>query len=91
MYTPAEVLYLAEELAIAEGVAVSSISKRIFGNKSFTARLERGYDMNSRNLNKMARWLTENWPEDVPWPLAVKEEVPEWSSVRLAEPCSTSP
>jgi hypothetical protein len=60
---------LAEKFAEAEGVQLSTVSKRAYGNATFFDDLREGrQSISVRKVNDALAWFRENWPKGVEWP-----------------------
>ena len=66
--TAVRLILLIELFAARTGRAVSTISRLATGSGDVVARLRRGADITTRRVDRTLRYLSENWPEDVPWP-----------------------
>jgi len=49
---------------------LSTISLKACGNWASLGRLADGKTMRSDTLERAGEWFTQNWPDDVPWPLS---------------------
>lgn len=58
---------IAQAYARAEGIQLSTVGRRCYGNVNFFANLPRG-DVEIGTLQKVLTWFRENWPEGADWP-----------------------
>lgn len=58
------------------GRAEATLSSRVFHDGKRIAAIREGSDVGLRRMAVAMRWLSENWPEGLPWP----EDVPRPSA-----------
>ena len=63
-----DLLCLARAYADSVGVSLITTGVRAAGNDKIFVNLARGRTCTVRSLERAARWFTENWPKDLPWP-----------------------
>lgn len=64
----ARLVALIELFAERTGRRVSTASRLATGSGDVVARLRRGAAISTRRADKALRFLSENWPEGLPWP-----------------------
>jgi hypothetical protein len=68
MLSPAEILKLGRIYSAAEGVALSTIGKRVIKNNKIFGRISAGRGANSRSLTELESFFRANWPKGATWP-----------------------
>lgn len=66
-----QILTLARAYASAEGVELSTVSWRVFGDTKKLRALEEGGDLHTRRAAAAMDWFQDNWPDDASWPVGV--------------------
>lgn len=64
---PQQILALAEAYALAKGIRLKTVSRRVFQNGTRLALLVTG-DLNTRTADAAIDWFSRHWPADTPWP-----------------------
>lgn len=64
-----QILTLARAYAEAEGVELSTVSWRVFGDTKKLRALEAGGDLHTRRATLALEWFRDNWTEQGEWPL----------------------
>ena len=60
---------IARAYGEAEGVPLSTVSKRAYGNGSFLGQYAKGHGAISvEKVESMLAWFRANWPENADWP-----------------------
>jgi hypothetical protein len=81
VYRLAELKRLAEVFMAATGMSANLLSNRISGgsNNRMIGRLLDDKGIGIPSMEAAADWFNENWPNEVPWPLAehLKERAAE--------------
>ncbi len=66
--TEARVLAVLKLFATHTDRSVSTASRVVFGSGDVPARLRDGSTITVRRVDQGLRYMSENWPEGVPWP-----------------------
>ena len=66
---------LASSYSNRRWIRLSTIGQRAIGNSKFFERLKQGR-VTIRNAERLAEWLSENWPGDLDWPPGVERPEP---------------
>lgn len=61
-------LAIAGAYARAEGVPLSRVARRCYGNVNFFANLRKTGDVSAPTVEKTLSWFRKNWPENADWP-----------------------
>lgn len=74
-----QLLKVARRYAEVKGVALSTVSSRVFDDGKKLSALEDGKDINVKRLERALGWFSENlsddeWPDDVPRPAFLSAE-----------------
>lgn len=64
-------LQLAERYAAARGLSISRVSTLAFSDGKVLTRISGGGDITTGRLEAAVCWFSDNWPDDVDWPLNV--------------------
>lgn len=64
-----QILTLGRAYAEAEGIELSTVSWRVFGDTKKLHALESGKDLHTRRAAAALDWFRSNWPERAEWPL----------------------
>lgn len=83
-----QLLGLAREYARAEGIELSTVSWRVFGDTKKLGAMETGSDIQVRRHEKAMAWFSENWPGSAEWPADVPR--PENATAAQAAPSGAS-
>jgi len=75
-YSADEVRRLADVFSGAQKKRLSTISGAAAGNWASLPRLAAGHYVRSDTLEKLGRWLEQNWPAGTPWPLPTPRPLP---------------
>ena len=59
---------LVELFAEHTGRSAGTVSRLATGSGDTIVRLRRGSTITSRRMERALRYLSDNWPEDLPWP-----------------------
>lgn len=65
------IIALADEYGRAEGIELSTVSWRVFGDTKKIAALKDGADLQTRRYAKALEWFSANWPVGAVWPATV--------------------
>jgi hypothetical protein len=68
MLSPTEILRLARAYSAAEGVALSTVGKRVLRNNKIFQRISAGGGANTSSLAKLELFFRANWPKGAKWP-----------------------
>lgn len=71
MDRPQQIITLAHAYAAAEGLNLTTVSKRVFGSSSRLAKLMDDGDVFSRTGDAAIDWFSRNWPPTAAWPADV--------------------
>ena len=63
-----DLLILARTYCEACGISLTTAGSYAARNERLFTRLAAGKGCNSKSIERAARWFTENWPKDLPWP-----------------------
>jgi hypothetical protein len=63
-----QLLELARAYAEAEGLELSTVSWRVFGDTKKFGAIETGSDIQVRRYEKAVRWFSAHWPDRATWP-----------------------
>ena len=63
-----QLLVLARAYAAAEGLELSTVSWRVFGDTKKLGAIETGSDIQVRRYEKGVQWFSDNWPSGLGWP-----------------------
>ena len=74
-------LALADTFSAATGDSLSGLSKKIFNDNTFFARMRAGKNFTARSYDRAVWWFVKHWPEALEWP----PEVPKPSSAPAEE------
>tara|TARA_R110002110_G_scaffold283655_1_gene497804 strand:+ start:209 stop:460 length:252 start_codon:yes stop_codon:yes gene_type:complete len=64
----AELLRLASEYGAHIGLSQATISTYAANDGKFFRRLSEGASCTLKTADKLARWFSTHWPEDLEWP-----------------------
>ena len=64
----ARLLALIELYAEHENLALTTVSSHVTGSGDTVGRLRRGGDLNTRRFERAVRYLSDHWPDGLPWP-----------------------
>jgi hypothetical protein len=67
-----QILTLARAYASAEGVELSTVSWRVFGDTKKLRALDEGGDLHTRRASAALAWFGENWPDGADWPQGIE-------------------
>ncbi len=68
---------LVEMLAAHQGVTHYAISMRALGKGDFFKKMiELGYDCRTRTAERLMRWFSDNWPNELDWPADIPRPTP---------------
>jgi hypothetical protein len=93
MFSPDDILRLAQAYAEATGLSYSRISRRIVAhNDKIFARLTSGLGISTRTAVTVGDYFRANWPQNATWPPEVpgkpRKRVPAVISRRLKQKVS---
>lgn len=74
-------LTVARQYAAIEGVPLSTVSSRAFGDGKKLAAIERGADIQVRRLEKAMQWFSDHWPP-ADWPMEISRPEPSPAEAR---------
>ena len=74
--TAAYLVALVELFAEHTGRSAGTVSRLATGSGDTIVRLRRGSTITARRIDRALRYLSDNWPEDLPWPSRTDEAVP---------------
>ena len=74
--TAAYLVALVELFAEHTGRSAGTVSRLATGSGDTIVRLRRGSTITARRIDRALRYLSDNWPEDLPWPNRADEAVP---------------
>ena len=66
--TESRLLALLGLFAAHSSLSVSTVSRLVFGSGDIPSRLLAGRTITVRRLDRGLQYLSNNWPEGVPWP-----------------------
>ena len=66
--TAAYLVALVELFAEHTGRSAGTVSRLATGSGDTIVRLRRGSTITARRIDRALRYLSDNWPEDLPWP-----------------------
>ena len=66
--TPAKLLSLLSMFAAHVGRSAATVAKWAGSHERLPDRLGKGLGRNFSTLDRVGRWLSANWPEDLEWP-----------------------
>ena len=66
--TAAYLVTLVELFAEHTGRSAGTVSRLATGSGDTIVRLRRGSTITGRRIDRALRYLSDNWPEDLPWP-----------------------
>ncbi len=69
-----QILALADAYADAEGIQLSTVSWRVFGDTKKLQALHDGGDLQTRRADGAMTWFRENWPTAAEWPEGIERE-----------------
>lgn len=64
-------LSVADAYAKAEGIELSTVSWRAFGDTKKLGAIQNGADIQVRRIEKTFEWFSSHWPDDARWPAEV--------------------
>ena len=73
-------LQLARAYAAAEGVPLSVVSWRVFGDSKKIDVLVAGGDIFSKRRESAVQWFSDNWPAKTKWPAGIPRPAPAESA-----------
>lgn len=73
--TAAYLVALVELFAEHTGRSAGTVSRLATGSGDTIVRLRRGSTITARRIDRALRYLSDNWPEDLPWPNRTDEAV----------------
>lgn len=79
-------LTLSRIYAAAEGVSLSAVSWRVFGDTKKLPAMEGGADIQVRRYGRAVQWFADNWPNGAEWPPEIERPSP--SIVPSQEPAA---
>jgi hypothetical protein len=65
------ILAVANAYADAEGIELSTVSWRVFGDTKKLTALESGSDIWVGRYERALQWFSDNWPSSAKWPRGV--------------------
>ena len=69
MFSPDDILRLAQAYSEATGLSLARISRRIVANNDKVfSRLTSGLGISTRTAVIVGEYFQSNWPQNVPWP-----------------------
>ena len=71
-----QLLALARSYAAAEGLELSTVSWRVFGDTKKLGAIETGSDIQVRRFEKAVLWFSDHWPQGLAWPDGVERLAP---------------
>lgn len=74
--TAAYLVALVELFAEHTGRSAGTVSRLATGSGDTIVRLRRGSTITARRIDRALGYLSDNWPEDLPWPNRADEAVP---------------
>lgn len=74
--TAAYLVALVELFAEHTGRSAGTVSRLATGSGDTIVRLRRGSTITARRIDRALRYLSDNWPEDLPWPNRSDEALP---------------
>ena len=74
--TAAYLVALVELFAEHTGRSAGTVSRLATGSGDTIVRLRRGSTITARRADRALRYLSDNWPEDLPWPNRADESRP---------------
>ena len=74
--TAAYLVALVELFAEHTGRSTGTVSRLATGSGDTIVRLRRGSTITARRVDRALRYLSDNWPEDLPWPNRADESRP---------------
>lgn len=66
--TESRLLALLGLFAARNGLSVTTVSRMALGSGDIPHRLLRGGTITVRRMDRGLQYLSDNWPEGVPWP-----------------------
>ena len=66
--TASYLVALVELFAEHTGRSAGTVSRLATGSGDTIVRLRRGSTITARRIDRALRYLSDNWPEDLPWP-----------------------
>lgn len=69
-------LRLADLYASSEGIELSTVSWRVFGDTKKMAALRNGADIQVRRFEGALAWFSAHWPESAEWPAELARPEP---------------
>lgn len=81
---PHHLVVLCDALSTHQGVTHWAVSMRALGKGDFFARLKSGAQQGckTQTAERLSKWFSENWPDDLAWP----NEVPRPVSLKKSAP-----
>lgn len=64
-------LTLVDAYRGATGLSVATVSKRFLGRSTRIEEIRRGGDVGARNIERVLRKMSDEWPAQAPWPPVV--------------------
>lgn len=71
-----KLLCIARAFAELNGIELSTVSWRVFGDTKKLAAMENGADIQTRRYERAIQWFSDNWPEGSDWPDGITRPSP---------------
>lgn len=62
------ILAIAKAYGKAEGISLSTVSKRAYGNGTFLSEIQSGANVSVDKVDNILAFFREKWPTGTPWP-----------------------
>lgn len=66
-----QLLSLSNAYAAAEGIELTTVSWRLFGDSKKLSAISGGSDIQVGRYERAIAWLSDNWPAAAEWPEAI--------------------
>ncbi len=77
MPTEFDLVALADAYASATGVALSTVSARVFDDGKRISQIRAGRGITLSRFNRALTWFSANWPDGAEWPAHIKRPIVE--------------
>lgn len=80
-----QLLIVTDAYSRARGLSQSRVATLLFNDGKKLALLRAGGDLVTGSYERALGWLSDNWPDDTPWPHEVRRPQPSASTPEIGE------
>ena len=70
-----DLIQLVERYTAAKSLSESHVAKMAYNSGTFFARVRGGGGFTNHTYERVLRWFSEHWPEDVEWPNDIERPI----------------